>query len=413
MGSQRPRRAARRGRLLAGALLLVPLVAPLPAGAEEDPVVQQQRVRAQRAAAAARIDALEADQAEVAQALAALDDNLGYQRLVATEAAQDEERARNDAAAASAQERARAEEISSLEQDAKRLALQAYVGQRPEGITLILSSNLTDGIQASVLSEIVLGTVAGTVDRIDTARQDLERARDAAEVAAARAEEAKVAAQTQAAQLSDALATQQQYSAQVDDRLERELAEADALAALDAKLAGEIRARQEALAAQLRASQEAAAKAARRAGAAAPGAPSGGTRPTIVGDDAIVSVGGIRVAARIADQVAGLLAAASAAGLTLGGGGYRSSAAQIAVRQANCGSSEYDIWHKPPRQCRPPAARPGNSMHERGEAIDITCNGALIQSRSSPCFQWLAANAASYGLYNYPVEPWHWSTNGQ
>jgi LAS superfamily LD-carboxypeptidase LdcB len=52
-------------------------------------------------------------------------------------------------------------------------------------------------------------------------------------------------------------------------------------------------------------------------------------------------------------------------------------------------------------------------MHERGLAIDFTCNGGgAIGSRSSPCFQWLSGNASSYGFYNLPSEPWHWSTNG-
>ena len=52
-------------------------------------------------------------------------------------------------------------------------------------------------------------------------------------------------------------------------------------------------------------------------------------------------------------------------------------------------------------------------MHERGLAVDFTCNGGgVISSRSSPCFQWLNANAGSYGFHNLPSEPWHWSTNG-
>ena len=60
-----------------------------------------------------------------------------------------------------------------------------------------------------------------------------------------------------------------------------------------------------------------------------------------------------------------------------------------------------------------PAPRPGTSMHERGLAIDFTCNGGgVIGSRSGPCWNWLSGNASSYGLYNLPSEPWHWSTNG-
>jgi LAS superfamily LD-carboxypeptidase LdcB len=115
----------------------------------------------------------------------------------------------------------------------------------------------------------------------------------------------------------------------------------------------------------------------------------------------------------IANQVAGMLSAADGAGLTLSGGGWRSSDSQIALRRAHCGSSHYDIYEKPASQCSPPTARPGQSMHERGLAIDFTCNGSLIQSRSNPCFQWLSGNAGRFGFRNLPSEPWHWSTTGQ
>jgi D-alanyl-D-alanine carboxypeptidase len=52
-------------------------------------------------------------------------------------------------------------------------------------------------------------------------------------------------------------------------------------------------------------------------------------------------------------------------------------------------------------------------MHERGMAIDFTYNGRTIGSRSSKAYKWLKAHAASYGFYNLPSEPWHWSTNGR
>ena len=52
-------------------------------------------------------------------------------------------------------------------------------------------------------------------------------------------------------------------------------------------------------------------------------------------------------------------------------------------------------------------------MHEQGKAIDFTYNGSIIKSRSGPGWEWLAANASSYGLFNLPTEPWHFSTNGR
>ena len=132
--------------------------------------------------------------------------------------------------------------------------------------------------------------------------------------------------------------------------------------------------------------------------------------PTGDGPVQLANVGGITVAASLAPHLAELLTAASSAGIRLGGGGYRSAAAQIALRQANgCP----DIYTAPASSCRPPTARPGQSMHEQGLAIDFTCSGTLISTRSSPCFQWLAANAGTFGLYNLPSEQWHWSLNAR
>jgi hypothetical protein len=113
-----------------------------------------------------------------------------------------------------------------------------------------------------------------------------------------------------------------------------------------------------------------------------------------------------------ASILSALLGAASSAGLNMCGGGYRDPAQQIALRQAHCGSSSYAIYQAPSSACPPPTARPGTSMHERGLAVDFTCGGATI-SQGSACFGWLQNQAASYGVYNLPSEPWHWSTNGQ
>ena len=123
-------------------------------------------------------------------------------------------------------------------------------------------------------------------------------------------------------------------------------------------------------------------------------------------------VGGIQVHESIASKVQDLLEHAARDGIRLTGGGYRSAASQIALRRQNCGTSQWAIYQKPSYQCRPPTARPGRSMHERGLAIDFIHNGRGVTSRNSAAFRWLAANAATYDLYNLPSEPWHWSTNG-
>lgn len=154
-----------------------------------------------------------------------------------------------------------------------------------------------------------------------------------------------------------------------------------------------------------------------RAGASQPPQSSGTssfssfTIPT--GTPDIVSVRGIKVARQIATQIEALLNAAQADGIKLGGGGYRSHEQQIKLRIAHCGGNTYEnIYKKPSNQCTPPTATPGNSMHEKGLAIDFTYNGKTIKTRTNPGFVWLAKNAARFGLYNMPSEPWHWSVNG-
>lgn len=126
----------------------------------------------------------------------------------------------------------------------------------------------------------------------------------------------------------------------------------------------------------------------------------------------IVEVGGILVAASIADAARALLDDSAADGLSLGGGGFRDPASQIALRKRNCGTSNYAIWEMPASECSPPTAIPGRSQHELGLAIDFTNDGQLIRSRQDPAYLWLDANAELFGFFVHPAEPWHWSTTG-
>jgi hypothetical protein len=126
----------------------------------------------------------------------------------------------------------------------------------------------------------------------------------------------------------------------------------------------------------------------------------------------LVAVRGIVVDAALAPRLEALLAAAATDGVVLGGGGYRSSQAQIGLRRAHCGASDWAVHHMPASACSPPTARPGESLHEVGLAVDFTCAGMLV-SRADACFAWLSTHAGAYGLANLPSEPWHWSVGGR
>lgn len=120
----------------------------------------------------------------------------------------------------------------------------------------------------------------------------------------------------------------------------------------------------------------------------------------------------IRVHQCLATSLTALMSQARTLGVPLGGWGWRDPADQIRLRMQNCGTSDYAIYQMPAGQCRPPTARPGTSMHERGVAVDFTCNGSGIPTRSGPCWNFLVAHGAAYGFLNLPSEPWHWSVTG-
>jgi D-alanyl-D-alanine carboxypeptidase len=128
-------------------------------------------------------------------------------------------------------------------------------------------------------------------------------------------------------------------------------------------------------------------------------------------------VGGITVATSLAPALEDLLESARADGYVLGGYGYRSPETTARMRRANgCP----DVYNSPASSCRVPTARPGESMHEQGLAIDFNYQGRTICYPRSPsrcsgngAFDWLRANAGRYGLHVLDTEAWHWSTNGQ
>ncbi len=416
--------------LAAAAVCLLP-TATTPVGAaptQDKTLAQLQKerdaVRQKKAAQASQVNALQATDAQVDAALSALNANVNAQQDRLEEAERAVGQANADKVAAEKAQADKQAELDQITAQMKSSAVEAYVNMGSnDSFSTLGSDDINDTVNKRTLLAVKANENVDLAERFRSVQEDLEIQRAAAAEAEERAVKHQAAVDDRLKELNAAYAKQQEFAAQVEQRIEAALAEADSLAAIDSQLSSSISAKQaeiaKAVAAQRAAEQ---ARAAQRSAQNKPvagggGGGGGGSRggggstPPIIGGAGIVSVGGIRVHSSIAGNLQSLLAAASAAGIHFGGGGYRDSAGQIATRRNNCGSSDYAIYEMPASSCRPPTARPGSSMHERGLAIDFTQNGSTL-TRSSSGFHWLKANAASFGFYNLPSEPWHWSTNG-
>jgi LAS superfamily LD-carboxypeptidase LdcB len=415
---------------LAAAVVSTPALssASRPGVAQTDPSEEREQVRAKKAEVASKVDALRADDAEIQAALADLEENVAGQEALLGEA----ERAAAEADAAHADAMAAVDaktaEIEKLKVKVREFAVEAFI--RPpddDAMTAMEADSPSDAAEKKALLALQSERDVDILDQLSAAQEDLEVQQELAEEAAAQAEEKRQAVASRLAEVTEARDQQAAFAVEVQKRIDHSLSEIAGLEKLDRQLSEEIRKQQEELARQAalqraaelaaqRAAQQAAQQAAAQAAQSAPAGPPAGVVSSPSGGISSVSCpggGSISVASSIAGNLGSLLQAASSSGVMLCGGGYRSSASQVALRQAHCGSSYYAIYQAPSSSCSPPTAPPGSSLHEQGLAVDFTCNGGgAISSRSSPCFSWLAANAASYGLYNLPSEPWHWSTNG-
>ncbi len=395
-GAGRPFGPGLRPLVAVLALLLGTLAVGGPAAAKTDDELRKERadVLAKRAQVATQVDALKDDDAKVSASLDTLTQNVGAQSTAMQRADAAAQRARQAAEQARAAEAKAREAVRVSEEGMRRAAVQTYTAGSRRSLKM-QGEDINDITRARAYGAVATGRQTDALDRLEAARKDLARASNQRKTAAAAAERQLAVAQNRLASLNRARAQQLGYAEQVAERLDRTLSEADSLAGVDAALSAEITKREAALAAKL----------------AAQAAPRGGGGPiSILGSGDIVSVRGIQVHRSIAGPLAAMLAAADGAGITLTGGGYRSAAAQVQTRRNNgCP----DVYRSPASACRPPTARPGQSMHEQGLAIDFQCNGALIRSRSGPCWSWLVGNAGRFGFRNLPAEPWHWSTNGR
>ena len=352
---------------------------------------EREQVRRKRAEVAARLNVLKADDAQIHRALDAIEANVSAQQARVASARQAALAAERSFQQAQQAEQAKQQELDQLRQRVKSLAVDAYINPTTSELAATLNAkSLADATRKRELLEFRMNRSGDLVDRLAAAREDLGIKRQEADAARTRANERKQGVESQLAVYQRSLRQQLAFAEAIEAKVDAALAEADGLTRQEAA----IRQREEALAAAARASR------------------SGGTRIGRGGNVSLTTVRGITVASSIADNLEALLAHAESDGYSFSGGGYRDPSDQVAVRRSNCGTSDYAIYEMPASQCSPPTAKPGSSMHEQGLAVDFSWQGRIIGSRSSPAFQWLARNAARYGFYNLPSEPWHWSTNG-
>lgn len=356
---------------------------------------EQERVEGLRVEAARGIDGTLADISELTEAMAVLESEINKQVLdVATATAKlsvANQRFGDSTEAVTAAELA----LVELEKQVRERAVEAFIGQDVSTPDIVYTDqpNLTVRMQ-SLLNAVLTGE-ADIADAYAAVRNELAVERENARLSRISAEKYRLEVETVQRKLEADREIQQELIAASEIRLERLLSERQSLEALGIDLEQ----------AEQRELNRLARELARYSG-------PGGLAGPIATPDEIVWVRGIAIHHTVADNLEALLAAAEADGILLAGGGWRDAQAQVRLRQAHCGTSDHAIWEAPPSSCRPPTARPGSSNHERGLAIDFTDDGRSINSRNSPGYRWLAANASRFGFYNLPSEPWHWSTTG-
>ncbi|MFV2039036.1 MAG: D-alanyl-D-alanine carboxypeptidase family protein [Acidimicrobiales bacterium] len=292
---------------------------------------------------------------------------------------------------------------------------QSAVEQYMEGAAVDQRSflNAEDPIDWFVqqsLFQLVARDVTTTQDQLRVVEQQLEDAYAASLALAATAESERDGVARLAAEAIDAHQAQSDLLVQVSERLERRLAEAEALAAIDVQLSDEIRRGEEEIARRL---EVARVRAEQREEAERAASGETSAKDRIARPDDIVNVRGIDVHKSVADNLQAMINAAEASGIVLSGAGWRSTEYQIELRIQNCGSTDYLIFDAPAEACYPVTARPASSNHEAGLAIDFMAGGRAIVDTNSTAYLWLAANAATYGFYALWSEPWHWSVDGR
>ncbi|OWY62497.1 hypothetical protein B7486_58110, partial [cyanobacterium TDX16] len=181
------RRSTRISEALLIALCCVALGLPgSPAVAEDDPVEERERVRAEAAEVASRLDVLRADDAQVQAAIAALDDQIQAQEAEIADIQADLGRATEDLAAADADEQRAVARIEGLQANIAAFAVSSYVGAGTDNgsdpVTAILGAeDPQEAAERRAFSDFAAARGSDLLDEMDGAREELTLAREAAQ----------------------------------------------------------------------------------------------------------------------------------------------------------------------------------------------------------------------------------------
>ena len=426
----------RLGRMAVAVVIVVAAgLGPAVAGAQIDVEAERDAVRDRQARIADEIDVLSASDADIDAALDELEAAIASQGAAVTAARTAAAEARAEVGRAERRLRAAQRDVALVEDAIREMAVASYMHPpAADLVTSLQASSFSDALVQKVYLDARANRDLSLLDLLERAEATAASEAELVAVAALAAEEAAAATEAELVRLQAEQDRQVDFAVDLRQRIDGALAEAAVLADLDAQLSAELAAQQAALLERLPPippppTTAPPASTSTTAPAAADGEPeaevaapprtttsttspprTSSTRPTST--PPLRTVQGFTVHADIADDVDAMLTAAAADGISFGGSGYRSTERQIELRRANCGPSDYEVYDAPSSSCSPPTARPGTSLHEQGRAIDFTFNGRLITSRDNDGFRWLAENASTYGLFNLPVEPWHWSTTG-
>jgi hypothetical protein len=413
------RRRSLTSAVAVAVLAATSLLVVAPSGAQEEPSAGG--APGEQALVSVEVDVLRADNVAVGDTLADIRTNVEAQKAALTEAQTNLTNAQAALAAAEAALADTQSRLSAINAEADLVVVDAFVNPPYE---TALESLTADSLMDATVKQSILtreaDADAAALDEYGALQAQLEAEEEARAAAAAAADEAAAAAEAAYADVESAVGQQALFVAEVQARLDRNLAEAAALQHTDPELAARIQAREAELAAALMELDDEvqAERARQRAAELAEEADAiryqSGIKPVAGGvtDVACPTGGVVQVAGDIAPTIERLLTDAAEAGYPMCGYGYRDPAEQIAVRRANCGTSSYAIYQAPSSYCSPPTARPGTSMHEQGLAIDFTSSSGGTIGSGSGGYSWLKNNAADYGMYNLPGEPWHWSVDG-